>query len=52
MRFDGTNGVELELNMPRDKEFSYTVMFWWRSAKSLTELRNDDSLLDKKAFLF
>ena len=38
--------------MPDTLLFDYTVMFWFRSAKSLAELNTDESILDKKAFLF
>ena len=38
--------------MPQTPLFDYTVMFWFRSAKSLAELSSDESILDQKAFLF
>ena len=44
--------MELELAMPQTRLFDYTVMFWFRSAKSLSELASDDSILNQKAYLF
>ena len=38
--------------MPRQRKFSYTVMFWFRSEKSLRELRSDESILNKRAYIF
>ena len=38
--------------MPKQRFFDYTVMFWFRSIKSLDKLRNDTSILNKKARLF
>ncbi len=36
--FKGDNGLELEISLPRSPLFDYTLMFWFRSAKSLDEL--------------
>ena len=51
-RLNGSDGLELSLAMPNRREFDYTVMFWFRSHKSLAELETDDSILNRKAFLF
>ena len=51
--FTGSDGLLLPLTMPRQTSlFDYTVMFWFKSAKSLAELQTDDSILNQKAFLF
>ncbi len=39
VRCTGKDGLELDLTMPRQRKFSYTIMFWFRSEKSLRELR-------------
>ena len=52
VQFTGEDGLELDLSMPNTRDFDYTVMFWFRSQKSLTELNTDDSILNEKAFLF
>jgi len=46
MRVDGESGLELELAMPQTRLFDYTVMFWFRSAKTLSELAADASILN------
>lgn len=52
-RFNGANGLELDLTLPDNtKEFDYSLMFWFRSHKSLAELEMDQSLEDSKAYLF
>ena len=38
--------------MPGYREFDYTIMFWFRSQKSLLDLQSDESILNKKAYLF
>jgi hypothetical protein len=40
------------MDMPSYREFDYTIMFWFRSLKSLSDLQDDDSILNKKAYLF
>ena len=52
VRFTGEDGLELDLSMPNTRDFDYTVMFWFRSHKSISELKVDDSILNKKAYIF
>ena len=52
VRFTGKDGLELELTMPKERLFDYTVMFWFRSHMTLEELRNDDSILNTNLRLF
>lgn len=52
VRFKGTNGLQLELTMPRERNLDYTVMFWFRSSKSFDELKQDLHILNTKAYLF
>ena len=52
VRFSGKDGLELELTMPKQRLFDYTVMFWFRSHKTYDELLTDETILNKKARLF
>ena len=45
----GFNGLALDLSVPSQKVYDYTVMFWFRSAKSLQELQKENV---KRHYLF
>ena len=31
IEFDGSNGLQLKISLPRSRMFDYTLMFWVRS---------------------
>ena len=50
--FTGTDGLKLDISLPRSQDFDYTVMFWFRSSLSYDELSVSDHILDKRTYLF
>ena len=51
--FKGDDGLKLEVSLPANGKFDYTIMFWFRSNQSYKELSYDDSIRDwKRAYLF
>ena len=57
VRFNGgeSEGLELPLDLPEGsirQDFDYTLMFWFRSGRSLAELRDDETLLRQRKYLF
>ena len=57
VRFTGQgDGLELPLDIPEElnnnPDIDYTLMFWFRSARSFAELSADESLFRAKQYLF
>ena len=38
IEFNGSNGLQLKISLPRSRMFDYTLMFWFRSTRSYPEL--------------
>jgi hypothetical protein len=52
VKFTGTDGLKLDISLPRSRDFDYTVMFWFRSSLSYDDLKVSDHILDKRTYLF
>jgi len=51
--FTGQDGLRLDISLPSEGPFDYTLMFWFRSVRSYNELSLDEQIKGgKKAYLF
>ena len=52
IEFDGSNGLQLKISLPRSRMFDYTLMFWVRSKYDYAQLSKDPEINNKKRYLF
>ena len=52
IEFDGSNGLQLKISLPRSRMFDYTLMFWVRSKYDYAYLKTDQEINGKKKYLF